>query len=87
MPPLPVTVTTRMIPFLVEDTNKPSCVSVPGRGSIPIYIHDVFTLHTHILVFHRFAHLSCAGVAKDAIRLIRTQKSLVVLVGSASHIT
>ena len=33
--PLPVTVTTRIIPFLVRGSYKPSCATVAGRGPQP----------------------------------------------------
>ena len=36
--PLPVTVTTRIITFLVGDPYKPSFATVTGRGDNPIYI-------------------------------------------------
>ena len=37
--PLPVTVTTRIVAFLVGDSYKPSFPTVTGRGDNPIYIH------------------------------------------------
>ena len=37
--PHPVTVTTRIITFLVGNPYKPSFVTVTGRGPHPIYIY------------------------------------------------
>ena len=39
--PFPVTVTTRIITFLVGNPYKPSFATVTGRGDTPIYIHKV----------------------------------------------
>ena len=36
--PLPVTVTTRIITFLVGDPYKPSFATVTGRGDNPSYV-------------------------------------------------
>ena len=39
--PLPVTVTTRMIPYLVGNPYKPLFVTVTGQGDNPIYIYII----------------------------------------------
>ena len=41
--PLPVTVTTKIITFLVGDPYKPSFATVTGRGDNPRYISDYAT--------------------------------------------
>ncbi len=38
--PLPVTVTTRIVTFLVGDPYKPSFATVTGRGDNPKYTHE-----------------------------------------------
>ena len=49
--PLPVTVTTRNITFLVGDPYKPSFATVTGRGDNPIYIYIMFAfLETVIFI-------------------------------------
>ncbi len=50
--PLPVTVTTRIITFLVGDPYKPSFAAVTGRGDNPIYIYILYCQMTSIGSFH-----------------------------------
>ncbi len=42
--PCPVTVTTRIIPFLVGNPYKPSFVTVTGRGDNPIYKYTLYMI-------------------------------------------
>ena len=47
--PLPVTVTTRIITFLVGNPYKPSFTTVTGRGPHPSYIHIIKILNIILL--------------------------------------
>ena len=49
--PLPVTVTTRIITFLVGDPYKPSFATVTGRGDNPscMYTYNIFHAHRYTL--------------------------------------
>ena len=48
LPPCPVTVTNRIVIFLVGDPYKPSFTTVTGRGDNPIYDHIYVTYTVHI---------------------------------------
>ena len=49
--PLPVTVTTRIITFLIGDPYKPLLATVTGRGPYPTYIHIYIYTYIHIYIY------------------------------------
>ena len=58
--PLPVTVTTRVVMFLVGDPYKPSFATVTGRGDNPNYIHvkkyiiSTTIIKNTLMLFHAY---------------------------------
>ena len=55
--PLPVTVTTKIITFLVGDPYKPSFATVTGRGDDPRYIGEYTTqLYGDYFINHEINH-------------------------------
>ena len=51
--PHPVTVTTRIIMFLVGDPYKPSFVTVTGRGVDRIYIYPILYMNVGYSKYHK----------------------------------